>query len=314
MNYLEKNTILKIDGIEGMNMIEPASVDLIFADLPYGCTNNPYDKIIPFEPMWEAIKRVRKPNAAIVLFGQGKFFIQMAASNIDEFRYDYTWNKVLKSGFLNAAVNPLRQHENLAVFYAQRPTYNPQFQKGKPLHSKGNPKKSTFVNRNYDKFFLTDDSRAGETQKYPTSVLDYPVSDKDIDFYVENLDYDAQIFEVEDFLEFRKVHPSAAIHQTEKPQELCDFIIKTYCNKGDTVLDFCCGSGSIPLSAARNGMYYYGFDIGVNTNPKSKYYNMDWAEITKKRIKEYEESPKQTTFDSVKYESESGEQINFFAA
>lgn len=293
MSYLKKNTILKIDALEGMNLIEPGTVDLIIADLPYGITADPFDKVIPFDKMWSAINKIRKPNTAIVLFGQGKFFIKMVSSNIDEFRYDYVWNKVLKSGFLNSAINPLRQHENIAVFYSERPIYNPQFTYGKPLHSNKSKNTGEVVNRNYDKFHKTNNSRYGSTQKYPTSVLDCPVSDKNIEFYADGFDYDSQIFEIQDFLEFRKAHPSKAIHQTEKPPELCDFLVRTYLNHGGTLLDFCCGSGSFPLAAVRNGMNYYGFDIGKNNNPKSKYYNMDWAEISKIRIQEYIKTPKQ---------------------
>ena len=309
--YLDKNTILQIDAIEGMNKIEPHSVDLIFADPPYGHTKNIYDNVIPFEPMWEAIHRVLKPNGAVCLFGEGKFYINLSASNIEEWRHEYSWNKVLTSGFLFSGWQPLRQHENIAVFYQKKPTYNPQFTSGKPLHRKGENRNKNFVNSNYDEFKLTDDERAGSTLKYPTDILNYPIKNKDIEFYIDGLDYKNQIFEIEDFVEFKKIHPSMAIHATEKPAGLCDFIVKTYSNEGDTVLDFCCGSGSIPLAAKRNNRNYIGFDIGVCLNPKSPNFNVSWAEITKKRLEEEQSS--QLKFNNI-FKADKGEQTSLFAS
>ena len=311
---IEKNTVLQIDAVEGMNLIEPHSVDLIVADLPYGQTSNKYDNIIPFDKMWDAIHRVIKPNGAICLFGQGKFYINMSASNIDEWRHEYSWDKKLISGFLSAQWQPLRQHENIAVFYAKKPTYNPQFTIGKPLHAKGANRNKNFVNNNYQEFELTDDTRAGSTQKYPTDVLKYPVKDEDIEFYVDGLDYENQIFEISDFVEFRKVHPSKAIHYTEKPPELCDFLCRTYSNEGDTVLDFCCGSGSMILSACRNKRNYIGFDIGECLNPKSPYFSMPWVEVTLKRLEEEKSKKQQVTFDEFVNNSFEGEQLSLLSA
>lgn len=302
MRYLEKNTIMKIDAIEGMNLIEPNSVDLIFADLPYGCTSNPYDIIIPFDEMWKAIDRIRKPNSAICLFGQGKFYLQLCNSNIDEWRYDYCWNKILKSGFLSSGFRPLSQKEMIGVFYKKTPTYNPQFTVGKPLHSVGkNASAKRIVNNNYDDFKMVDNSRFKSTQKFPS------------DIFTTEFDIDDIRPEV---LDFQKVHPSKAIHHTEKSAELCDFIVKTYTNKGDTVLDFCCGSGSIPLSAVRNERFYYGFDIGKCLNKNNEYFNMDWSDVTQMRIDEYSQSPKQMTFVTEPkniFKSEEGEQLKLCA-
>lgn len=314
MKYLEKNTVLQMDAIEGMSQIEPHSIDLIIADLPYGQTSNKYDVIIPFDKMWEAIHRVIKPNGAVCLFGEGRFYIQMSASNLNEWRHEYSWNKSLTSGFLSSGWQPLRQHENIAVFYAKKPTYNPQFTKGAKLHSKGKSfqQNPNFLNNNYNAFNLSDDSRAGSTDKYPTDILTFPVKDEDIEFYVEGKEYDEQIFEVMDFVEFKKVHPSKAIHYTEKPAALCDFLIRTYSNEGDTVLDFCMGSGPTILSAKRNKRSYFGFDIGECLNPKSPYFNMSWADVVTLRLKEQEKINKQVTFDEV-VKTESGEQLSLIA-
>ena len=294
-----------------MNRIQPHSIDLVFADPPYGHTKNIYDNVIPFESMWKAIHRIIKSDGAVCLFGEGKFYINLSASNIKEWRHEYTWNKVLTSGFLSSGWQPLRQHENIAVFYQKKPTYNPQFAIGKPLHGSGGNHNKNFINSNYGKFEPTDDERAGSTIKFPTDILNYPVKDKDIVFYIDGLDYENQIFEIADFVQFKKVHPSMAIHATEKPASLCDFIVKTYSNEGDTVLDFCCGSGSIPCAAKRNKRNYIGFDIGVCLNPKSPYFNVSWADITKKRLDEVEIL--QLKFNDV-FEADKGEQITLFAS
>ena len=310
--YIKENTIMQIDAIKGMDMIEPHSIDLIIADLPYGQTQNKYDKIIPFDKMWEAIHKVIKTNGAVCLFGSSKFYIQLCASNLDEWRHEYTWNKILTSGFLSAQWQPLRQHENIAVFYQKKPTYNPQFTIGKPLHSKGSNRNKNFINNNYNEFELSDDSRAKSRQKYPTDILNYPVKDSDIDFYVDGINDDEQIYEILDFVDFQKVHPSKSIHQTEKPSGLCDFLVRTYSNEGDTILDFCCGSGSVPLSAIRNGRKYIGFDIGECLNPKSENYNLPWADIAQKRIDDYIKNP-QISFNSLyKEKNDVGEQTSLF--
>lgn len=293
---LELNKIYDIEATEGLHLLEPHSVDLIIADLPYGVTRNKYDIPIPFDKMWDAINYVRKPNTAILLFGQGKFYIKLCASNIDEWRHEYCWNKVLTSGFLNVSHQPLRQHENIAVFYQEKPTYNPQFTTGKKLHSQGNPDKDKLTNNNYSKFEFTGQERAGMVQKYPTDILNYYVKDNDIEFYADGLDYENQIFDINDFLTFQKVHPSKAIHQTQKPASLLDFLIRTYSNTGDLVVDFTCGSAETNLAAIRNKRNTIGFDFGKCMNPKSKNYLKSWAEIGNKRIKELMDMPEQITF------------------
>ena len=125
------------DCLEVMKGIKSKSVDMILCDLPYGVTQHKSDIVIPFDALWTQYKRIIKPNGAILLFGQGLFYIDLVNSNRKMYRYDFVWDKQLKSGFLNAKRMPLRQHEQIAVFYNKLPTYNPQFVEGKPLHSKG---------------------------------------------------------------------------------------------------------------------------------------------------------------------------------
>ena len=219
--------------LDVMQNIPDKSIDMILCDLPYGVTKNKSDIVIPFDQLWSQYERIIKDNGAIVLFGQGIFFVDLVNSNRKLFRYDLVWDKILKTGFLNAKRMPLRQHEQIAVFYKQLPTYNPQFTKGQPLHSKGNAyKKKEQVNQNYGEYDITDDSRAGSTDKYPSSILIY-----------------------------QKPHPSIAKHRTEKPVELLEYLIKTYTNEQDVVLDNCMGAGSTGIAAMNTNRKFIGIEI-----------------------------------------------------
>ena len=224
------------------------SVDMVLCDLPYGVTQNESDKPLDLTALWKQYKRVVKPNGCIALFAQGKFYIELVQSNLTMFRYDLVWDKELSTGFLNAKRMPLRRHEQIAVFYERPPVYHPQFTEGKPLHSKGKKYiEKDPVNRNYGKFHATEDMRKGATQKYPTSIL-----------------------------RFQKPHPSVAIHQTEKPVALLEWLIKTYTDEGNTVLDNCAGSMSTAIAC-------------INANRRGIMIEKDdsYFEIGKNRVEEY---------------------------
>lgn len=216
-----------------MKNISDKSIDMICCDLPYGVTANKLDVTIPFEPLWNQYKRIIKDNGCIALFGQGLFYVDLVNSNRSWFRYDLVWDKVLKSGFLNAKRCPLRQHEQIAIFYKKPPVYNPQFTEGKPLNSKGTAYLTKDLkNQNYGNFHVTDDSRKGCTEKYPTSILSFP-----------------------------KPHPSVAKHRTEKSVQVLEWLVKTYTNEGDTVLDNCMGAGSCGLACLNTNRNFIGIEI-----------------------------------------------------
>lgn len=255
---LKENEIYNMDCIEGMKQIDDKSIDMIFVDLPYGVTaRNKWDNIIPFEEMWGQVERIIKDNGAILFFGQDKFSARLMMSNIKLHRYNIIWEKGIPTGFLNANKQPLRVHEDIMVFYKNLPTYNPQKVKGKPCHTKGkalNQNTDDILNNaNYNNYKVVETE--GD-MKCPVSVW-----------------------------HFKKVHPSKAIHPTQKPLELCRYAIKTYSNEGDLVLDFCCGSGSIPLAAKLENRRYIGIDNGVCEKKNSDYFGKSWAEIARDRVK-----------------------------
>jgi site-specific DNA-methyltransferase (adenine-specific) len=224
------------DCLEIMNTIEDKSIDMICCDLPYGLTQNRLDVVIPFEPLWEQYERIIKDDGCIALFGQGLFYIDLVNSNRKLFRYDLVWDKVLTSGFLNAKRMPLRQHEQIAIFYKKLPIYNPQFTQGKPLHGKGvSYMNKELKNQNYGDFHATEDVRKGSTEKYPTSILTFP-----------------------------KPHPSIAKQRTEKSVECLEWLIKTYTNEGEVVLDNCMGAGSCGIACKRTNRNFIGIELDEN--------------------------------------------------
>lgn len=246
----------KGDCLAVMQSIPDKSVDMILCDLPYGATRNKEDKRIPFAPLWKQYKRIIKNNGCIALFAQGKFYMDLYNSNKRMFRYDLVWDKVLTTGFLNAKRMPLRKHEQIAIFYKKLPTYNPQFTQGQPLHGKGTAYKTKeLTNNNYGKFNAIEDTRKGSTEKYPISIL-----------------------------QFAKPHPSKAKHITEKPVALLEYLIKTFTNECETVLDNCMGSGSTGEACVNTNRNFIGIEKKENI-----------FEIAEKRIRECQ-NKKQLSF------------------
>ena len=157
-------------------------------------------------------------------------------SNPDMWRYNLIWDKILTSGFLNAKRMPLRSHEDILVFYKSLPTYNPQMSEGKPLHGKGTSYKTKELTNNcYGSLGATEDVRKGSTEKYPTSII-----------------------------RFQKPHPSCSVHPTQKSTELCEWLIRTYTNEGETVLDNCMGSGTTGVAAINTNRNFIGMELTEN--------------------------------------------------
>ena len=238
---IQPNSILNGDCLEVMREIPDKSVSLVLCDLPYGVLNrnNPnskWDSIIPFEPLWEQYRRITKSNAAIVLFAQGMFTAKLMMSNPDWWRYNLVWKKGNRvSGFLNANRQPMRNHEDICIFSSGQTIYNPQFSLGAKSHSRGkagNASEKSALNRNYGSFKQTP--TIFTNKKYPLSVLD-----------------------------FDKEH-GKQLHQTQKPISLLTYLIRTYSNTGDLVLDNTCGSGSTCVAAVLTGRKYIGIERDAN--------------------------------------------------
>jgi len=253
---LKENTIYNIDCIEGMKQLSSESIDMIFCDLPYGKTNNKWDTVIPYEPLWEQFNRIIKPHGAILLFGQDKFTAKTILSNEKMHRYNIIWEKTTPTGFLNANRMPMRTHEDIKVFYKALPTYNPQKTTGHQRKvSKAEHKRNCEVTKDYGSHRLTT---YDSTERYPTSVWKFP-TDKQ----------------------------KEAIHPTQKPLDLCRYVIRTYTNARDLVLDCCCGAGTIPLAAMLEGRKYIGMDNGLCEKKNGKYYGWYWADVAIERIINY---------------------------
>ena len=221
------------DCLELMKKIKDCSVDMILCDLPYGVTKNKWDSVIPFESLWEQYSRIIKENGAIILFGQDKFTAKVMLSNEKMHRYNIIWDKISTTGFLNANRMPLRSHEDICVFYKKLPVYNPQKYLGEKSHSKGSKKRNT--NNNYGEFTMVDNTAVHGEYKFPKSIISFP-----------------------------RVPPSKIVHPTQKPVDLLEYIIKTYSNENETVLDNCMGSGSTGVAAVNIGRKFYGIELDEN--------------------------------------------------
>ena len=236
------NKVICGDCLEVMNRIPAESIELILCDLPYGLTKNKWDKAIPLEKLWEEYERILKRNGVVILFGQGRFTHSIVDSNLKSWRYNLIWDKALVSGFLNANKRPLQQHEDIIIFYKLPPTYNPQKTKGNISHSRGkNPQHTSPTYKIKDHL---DRHKELGCLKHPTTIL-----------------------------KFRRPAPSCSLHEAEKPIGLCEYLIKTYTNKEDLVLDNCAGSGST-LIAAKNTKRNF---IGIEINP-------DYCKIAEERL------------------------------
>ena len=260
---MELDRIYNGDCLELMRNIQAESIDMIFADLPYGITKNQWDSVIPIAPLWEQYERIIKPNGAILIFGQDKFTAKMMLSNQKLHRYNIIWEKQIPTGFLNAKRMPLRIHEDIMVFYKKAPPYHPQMRRGKPSHSRGRAQgrqaEDIVNNRIYNAYTIAHD-RPDSEMKYPTSIWS-----------------------------FARPHPSVAISSTEKPVALCRCAIRTYTEPGMVVLDNCCGCGSIPIAAKLEGRHYIGMDNGICDNRKSRFFGMPWAEVAALRLSELDQ-------------------------
>jgi hypothetical protein len=230
--YHQEQTITLYQGdcLEVMAALEPGSVDAVICDPPYGTTACAWDTVIPFAPMWEALRRLVRPRAPIVLFGSQPFTSALVMSNPKDFRYSWVWEKDVGTGFLDANRKPLKCHEDIVVFADGQTTYNPQKVKGRPNHSHkhGHAWEVSAVYGVVRERTPPDQSG----MKYPRSVV-----------------------------RFAKYSAAEDLHPTQKPLELMSYLVATYTNPGDTVLDFTVGSGTTLRAAKNLGRKAIGIEI-----------------------------------------------------
>lgn len=238
---ISTNRVYNTDCLEGMREIDDGCIDMVLADLPYGTTKCEWDKRIPFEPLWEEYKRVTKPNAAIVLFSAQPFTTDLINSNRKMFRYEIIWRKTLPSGFLNAKKMPLRVHENVCVFYKKLPVYNPQ---------------KTMVVR----------SDIGRRRSNGTRTQQYNPFEKDSWTYTEDgTRYPVDVIHFSNWNGALFGNTTRAVkHPTQKPVPLLEYLIRTYTNEGDVVLDNCIGSGSTAVACLHTRRNFIGFEKDIN--------------------------------------------------
>jgi site-specific DNA-methyltransferase (adenine-specific) len=231
--------LLHGDCLEQMNGLDEGSIDLVCTDLPYGTTDNKWDSVIPLDRLWACLKRVCRPGAPIVLFTQQPFTTALAASNLKQLRTEWIWRKSNATGFLNARKYPLKKHENILVFCDRVPTYNPQ----KTAGAKPYPGRRTASSSNYRFVDRTGSAGNQDGTRYPTTILEF--------------------------------NSDRGLHPTQKPVALVEYLIRTYSNEGDVVLDCTMGSGTAGEAALRSRRRF----VGIERDP-------EYFAIANKRIGE----------------------------
>jgi len=218
----------------------------VLCDLPYGTTACKWDTVIPFAPLWEQYRRIIKKNGAIVLFGSQPFTSALVMSNVAWFKYDWIWRKPKGTGHLNAKKMPMRDKEDVVVFYAEQCIYNPQFTEGTPYKNKAgkNHSEKTSMTDCYGAYTNFREDNAGK--RYPKQVIDFGIVER------------------------------GTLHPTQKPVALCEYLIRTYTNAGETVLDNTMGSGTSGVASINTGRHF----IGIERDEK-------YFEIAKKRINDF---------------------------
>jgi len=249
---LELNKIYNMDCLEGMKYIDDKSIDMILCDLPYGTTACKWDIIIPFKPLWEQYHRIIKDNGAIVLFGQEPFSSYLRLSNINNYRYDWIWEKSNPSNIALANKQPMRYHELISVFYKKQPTYNKQMI----------PRESPRIKQAHKNNYVFHNSQSEQT------ALRY--------IEVDSKKYSADWKNPSTVLKFNSLRPNSkefVKHPTQKPVSLCEYLIKTYTNENELVLDNCIGSGTTAIACINTNRNYIGFEL-----------NKEYCELAKNRI------------------------------
>lgn len=245
-----KNSIFEGDCLEVLKRIPANTFDMVLCDLPYGTTQNKWDSVINLDELWAQYNRVVKLNGAIVLTSQGVFTAKLIISNEESFKYKISWEKSKSTNFLNAKKQPLRKHEDICVFYRKQPTYNPQMTAGEP-YDKGIRKNQ--LTGSYGDFNPRHIKSDGE--RYPTDVV-----------YFKTAESEGKVW-----------------HPTQKPVELARYLIRTYTNKGDLILDNAFGSGSFLAATALESRFFCGIEKNEDVH-LFKNGDVDYISIARDRL------------------------------
>ena len=240
---MEINKIYNCDCLEGMKHIPNASIDAIICDLPYGTTACAWDTIIPFDALWAEYKRIVKPNAPIVLFGSEPFSTLLRMSNLKGFKYDWIWEKSKASNFLLASHCPLKAHEIISVFcFDGTANYYPQKTKGEPFNKGVRKNEDGIVTKAYNKVPNPNyEIKNEDGMRNPRSVIYYKTAESEGDSF----------------------------HPTQKPVDLLRYLIRTYSNEGDTILDNCMGSGTTAVACIKEKRHFIGFELNKDYYDKA---------------------------------------------
>ena len=249
-----ENSLIEGDCLDALKSLPDSCVDMVLCDLPYGTTQNKWDSVIDLSQLWEQYNRVVKPNGAIVLTSQGVFTAKLILSNENFFKYKLSWEKSKPTNFLNAKKQPLRKHEDVCVFYRKQPTYNPQMKPGEP-YDKGVRKDQ--LSGSYGDFKPKHVKSSGE--RYPTDVI-----------YFKTAESEGKVW-----------------HPTQKPVELARYLVRTYTNPGDLVLDNSFGSGSFLVGAALEGRKFCGIEKNEDVHMFKKD-AVDYINVAHSRLLEVE--------------------------
>jgi len=227
---MPKIELIQGDCLEKMKDIHDKSVDMVLTDPPYGTTVCKWDTVIPFEPMWEQLNRIIKPNGAILMTANQPFTSALVMSNPKMFKYDWCWRKPKGTGHLNAKKMPMRDKEDIVVFYQKPCMYNPQMVSGDPYKAKPGKSKAN----GEDCYGVYDDIREdNDGFRYPRQVIEHPI------------------------------HERGKLHPTQKPVALMEYLIKTYTREGETVLDFAMGSGTTGVACKKINRNFIGIELDL---------------------------------------------------
>lgn len=265
--------VLQGDCLDIMDTFEPGSIDMVLCDLPYGTTRNPWDIPINLDRLWELYRKIVKPTGVIALMAQGRFTAQLIMSNPSLFRYKIVWIKSAATNFLNVQREPLRKHEDVCIFYSGTPVYHPQMRTDQPYDKGISRSKSD----NYG-HCTPSAIRNLSGRRHPTDVVFFEEEHTEDHVYIKSTSAEGKVY-----------------HATQKPVALGRYLVRTYSNESDTILDNTCGSGSFLVAAVLENRHYIGIEKNAGSGA-SRRHREDMIAVCRRRIAVAEQQKKLLRF------------------